>query len=141
MNLFWTFTLLLALSVSTFAQDISAQLVYAFNGPVSQSKEVSELGYEDKLQRAFKYHHYRVTHQGVSSLKSDGVQSFALGSDFSAQIEKLSKNGDKYAVKVILYHFDKEILSTNADFSKGNPLFIKGPAYDQGLLIFVFTVK
>jgi hypothetical protein len=61
--------------------------------------------------------------------------------EFFFKVQCLSQELTSYLVRIELYHEKRLLVSTEAKLAKEAPLYIRGPQWGRGLLIFVLEVR
>jgi len=120
---------------------IEARLIYGTNAdPKSAGGAAPEL--EPRLKRDFGYKHYRVLGERSAKLKEGDGEKLELGQNFDISVKHKGTKKQFHTLGIDLYHQGKWLLFIEVSVKqRSEPIFIKGPWTEDGLLIIALTAK
>lgn len=92
------------------------------------------------LERVFGYNSFYVLGQKKRNLVTGGEEWLIPSREFFFQVRCLEKTDTAYRLRIQLFHEKKLLLSTETLLARDAPLFIRGPEWGRGNLIFLLEV-
>ncbi len=138
--------LAIGLTASTQAEDkIWTAVVLATNSssPKETPKELRDS--LPKLKRVFGYNQFEVIGSASekiedgSELKLTPTQSFWLQAKARRSTSKEARGG--YLLSLQHFNEKKQLVDTEARLAPGSPLFIRGPEYGKGQIVFALMIE
>jgi hypothetical protein len=109
------------------------------NPPAPTPEPLNELA--PALKEIFGYNSLYLLGEKKRELIPGGEAWLIPNKEFFCKVQCLSQGPTAYALRIELYRAKKLLLTTEAKLAKGAPLYIRGPQWGTGLLIFVLAVK
>ena len=140
------FSLALGLPASAQAEDkIWTAVVLATNAasPKETPKELRES--LPKLKRIFGYNQFEIVGSASdkiedgSELRLMPTQSFWLQAKARRATSKEARGG--YLLSLQLFNEKRQLVDTEARLAPGSPLFIRGPEYGKGQIVFALMIE
>ncbi len=97
--------------------------------------------FSGRLRKIFGYNQFEVLGRHVEKLASSDGQWLIPTRQFFLEVQTRESLGDACRLRFTLWHDKKMILKTEARVMPGSPLFVRGPQYGRGQLIFVVEVR
>jgi len=120
---------------------IDARLIYGSNTD-DQPKEAALQDIEPKFKPDFGYKHYRLLGEKNASINDGESAVMDLGHQFQITVKNKETKKPYHVLQIDLYHQGKKLLFIEVSVEqKSEPIFIKGPWTDQGLVIIALTAK
>ncbi len=120
---------------------IDARLIYGTNTD-DQPKEAALQDIESKFQPDFGYRHYRLLGEKTATIKEGESSTLDLGHQFQLVIKHKSSKKPFRVLQIDLFHQNKKLLFIEVSVEqKSEPIFIKGPWTEQGLVIIALTAR
>lgn len=120
---------------------VEARLIYGTNTE-NKSKEEPVKELESRLKRDFGYKHYRLLSTKSAQIKEGYSEKLDLGHQIEISIKHKGTKKQFHTLAVDLYHQNKWLLFLEVSVQqKSEPIFIKGPWTEQGLVIIAVTAK
>ena len=138
--------LALAFTATTQAEDkIWTAVVLATNAasPKETPKELRDS--LPKLKRVFGYNQFEVIGSASekiehgSELRLTPTQSFWLQAKARRATSKEARGG--YLLSLQLFNEKRQLVDTEARLAPGSPLFIRGPEYGKGQIVFALMIE
>ena len=138
--------LVLTLAAPLRAEDkIWTAVVLATNAPSPKETPKQLRAYEPKLRRIFGYNQFeivgsateKIEHQ--SDLRLMPTQSFWLQAKARRATSKEARGG--YLLSLQLFKEKQQLVDTEARLAPGSPLFISGPEYGKGQIVFALMIE
>ena len=93
------------------------------------------------IKKIFGYNSLYLLGEKKRELVSGGEQWLVPSKEFFFKVQCLSRGATSYTLRIELYR-DKDLLvTTEAKLAKDAPLYIRGPAWGRGQLIFLLEVR
>jgi hypothetical protein len=120
---------------------VTAKLIYGSNA-TDQPKEQALAELEPRFKPDFGYKHYRLLGEKSVTLKEGYSETLDLGHEFTVSIKHKETQKQFRVLAINLYHKGKWLLFLEVSAkNKSEPIFIKGPTTEQGLVIIALTAK
>ena len=141
-----TFVLALSLRTAASAGDkIWTAVVLATNAasPKEPPKELREC--LPKLKRVFGYNQFEIVGSASdkiedgSELRLTPTQSFWIQAKARRATSKEARGG--YLLSLQFYNEKRQLVDTEARLAPGSPLFIRGPEYGKGQIVFALMIE
>ena len=97
--------------------------------------------YSAKLQKIFGYNQFVVIGRSVERMRRSDGQWMIPTKQFYLDVRTESGRGGSYVLQFKLWHDKTMLLETKALVMPGSPLFVRGPQYGRGQVIFVVEVR
>jgi hypothetical protein len=97
--------------------------------------------YSDKLQKMLGYNQFKVIGRNVERMRDSDGQWLIPTKQFYLEVKTESGRGGVYLLHFTLWHEKKMLLETKAKVMPGSPLFVRGPQYGRGQVVFVVEVR
>jgi hypothetical protein len=97
--------------------------------------------FSGRLRKIFGYNQFMVIGRHVETMAISDGQWFIPTRQFFLEVETRQSRSGAYDLHFTLWHERKMILKTEARVMPGSPLFVRGPQYGRGQLIFVVAVR
>jgi hypothetical protein len=117
-------------------------LFLAENGPPPPNARLASEGMHRRLHEVFGFKHYELLKSQEVELHQEWEQWFVPRKDFFIRLEPL--HGEADAPRIIDYEIYKDgfiVAKGRYEPRAGTPLFINGPDFHQGRLIFVLKAR
>jgi hypothetical protein len=138
--------LALGFSASTQAEDkIWTAVVLATNAPSPKGTPKPLRDFEPKLKRIFGYNQFEVIGSATdniedkSELRLTPTQSFWIQAKARRATSKEARGG--YLLSLQLFKEKRQLVDTEARLAPGSPLFISGPEYGNGRIVFALMIE
>lgn len=95
----------------------------------------------EQLRNVFGYNQFEVIGRHVKKMASGDSQWLIPTRQFFLEVQTRQSRGGTCRLRFTLWHEKKIILKTEARVMPGSPLFVRGPQYGRGQLIFVVEVR
>ncbi len=125
-----------------FAQQsasFKAVMIYASNVQAKPDPRVAEIA--KKMQRVFKFKHYKLTGKGNANIKVPGEGTIVLGSGFRLIVKAKGSENGRVRAQVIWKKGGATLINTQVVMSKNNPAVIGGHSHKSGKMIVTLTLK
>lgn len=120
---------------------IDAKLIYGTNAD-NQPKEEALRDLEPRFKPDFGYKRYQLLGEKSATLKEGDADKLDLGHQFEIAIKNKGEKKKFHVLQIDLFHQGKKLLFIEVSVEeKSEPIFIKGPWTDQGLLIIAVTAR
>lgn len=138
--------LVVALAASARAEDkIWTAVVLATNAssPKETPKELRT--YEPKLKRIFGYNQFEIVGSATEKIEDKAdlrltpTQSFWMQAKARRATSKEARGG--YLLNLQLFREKRQLVDTEARLAPGSPLFISGPEYGKGRIVFALMIE
>ena len=138
--------LALSLAASARAEDkIWTAVVLATNAPSPKDMPKELRAFEPKLKRIFGYNQFEVvgsateTIEDKADLRLTPTESFWMQAKARRATSKEARGG--YLLNLQLFREKRQLVDTEARLAPGSPLFISGPEYGKGRIVFVLMIE
>ena len=140
--------LLLALTVaaSARAEDKMWTAVVLATNSASPKEAPAELRASlPKLKRVFGYNQFEIIGSATekiadgSELKLTPTKSFWIQAKARRATSKEARGG--YLLSLQLFHEQRQLVDTETRLAPGSPLFIRGPEYGKGQIVFALMIE
>ena len=138
--------LALALAASVRAEDkIWTAVVLATNAPSPKETPKELRAYEPKLKRIFGYNQFEIVGSAKDKIEDQTdlrlmpTQSFWLQAKARRATSKEARGG--YLLNLQLLKEKQQLVDTEARLAPGSPLFISGPEYGKGRIVFALMIE
>ena len=138
--------LALGLTASARAEDkIWTAVVLASNAASPKETPKPLRDFEPKLKRIFGYNQFEVIGsasdkiEDKSELKLTPTQSFWITAKARQATSKEARGG--YLLSLQLFKEKRQLVDTEARLAPGSPLFISGPEYGKGRIVFALMIE
>jgi hypothetical protein len=122
--------------------EVSVSLYLAENIPPPPQALVAPEKLHHRLREVFGFEHYELLKRGEIDLKSHWEQWVLPRKDFFIRLEPLpNKTGETPLLDYELYKDGFIVAKGQYEPHEGTPLFINGPDFKQGRLIFVLEAR
>ena len=128
--------------LTTFSQaepKIWSCAVYAKAGEGEVDSALNQ--YTNDMQRIFGYHNFEIMDSQWSSQPMDQPNCMTLTKEFALKLVPLTVLPDKSKFYLKLYQKKDILLKSRVHLPDKSPLYIAGPAYGKGKIIFILEVK
>lgn len=93
------------------------------------------------IKKIFGYNSLYLLGEKKRDLISGGEEWLVPSKEFFFKVQCLSQGATSYTLRIELYRDKSLLLTTEAKLAKDSPLYIRGPAWGSGHLIFLLEVK
>ena len=93
------------------------------------------------IQKIFGYNSLYLLGEKKRDLISGGEEWLVPSKEFFFKVQCLSQGATSYTLRIELYRDKSLLLTTEAKLAKDAPLYIRGPAWGRGHLIFLLEVR
>ena len=93
------------------------------------------------IKKIFGYNSLYFLGEKKRDLVSGGEQWLVPSKEFFFKVQCLSQGPTSYMLRIELYRDKSLLLTTEANLAKDAPLYIRGPAWGSGQLIFLLEVR
>ena len=93
------------------------------------------------IQKIFGYNSLYLLGEKKRDLISGGEEWLVPSKEFFFKVQCLSQGATSYTLRIELYRDKGLLLTTEAKLAKDSPLYIRGPAWGRGHLIFLLEVR
>lgn len=92
------------------------------------------------LEDVFGYNTFYLLGQKKRELASGGEEWLIPSREFFFRVQCLERGATAYSLRIQLFRDQKLLVTTEARLARGAPLYIRGPAWGRGHLIFLLEV-
>lgn len=92
------------------------------------------------LKDVFGYNSFYLLGQKKRDLVSGGEEWLIPSREFFFRVQCLERGATSYKLRIQLFRDTKLLVTTEAQLARGAPLYIRGPAWGRGHLIFLLEV-
>ncbi len=123
------------------ADEIWTALVLATNEspPVETPKRLEE--FSRTIKKVFGYNSLYLLGQKKKTFGSGSNEWLVTSKDFFFRVTSLEQTPAHYRLQLELYRGNELLLTTEADLPREAPLYIRGPQWGKGQLIFLVEVR
>jgi hypothetical protein len=107
--------------------------------PAPVPKALQEFG--PSLKKIFGYNSFYLLGEKKRDLFSGGEEWLVPSKEFFFRVQCLSQERTFYSLRIELYRDKNLLVTTEAKLARDAPLYIRGPAWGRGHLIFVLEVR
>lgn len=93
------------------------------------------------IEKVFGYNSLYLLGQKKRDLFYGSEQWLVPSKEFFFKVQCLSQGPTSYTLRIELYHDKNLLVTTEARLARGAPLYIRGPAWGKGQLIFLLEVR
>jgi hypothetical protein len=93
------------------------------------------------IKKIFGYNSLYLLGEKKRDLISGGEEWLVPSKEFFFKVQCLSQEATYYTLRIELYRDRSLLLTTEAKLAKNAPLYIRGPAWGSGQLIFLLEVR
>ena len=93
------------------------------------------------IKKVFGYNSLYLLGQKKRDLVSGGEEWLVPSREFFFKVQCLAREETCYKLRIELFHGRELLVTTEARLARGAPLYIRGPAWGRGHLIFLLEVK
>ena len=93
------------------------------------------------IKKIFGYNSLYLLGEKKRDLVSGGEQWLVPSKEFFFKVQCLSRGATSYTLRIELYRDKGLLVTTEAKLAKDAPLYIRGPAWGRGQLIFLLEVR
>jgi len=93
------------------------------------------------IKKVFGYTSLYLLGEKKRNLVSGGEEWLVPSKEFFFKVQCLSREETAYNLRIELYRSEKLLLTTDVKLARGAPLYIRGPMWGEGQLIFLFEVQ
>jgi hypothetical protein len=93
------------------------------------------------IKKIFGYNSLYLLGEKKRDLISGGQEWLVPSKEFFFKVQCLSRGETSYSLRIELYHDKNLLLTTEAKLARNAPLYIRGPAWGRGQLIFLLEVR
>jgi hypothetical protein len=93
------------------------------------------------IKKIFGYNSLYLLGEKKRNLVSGGEEWLVPSKEFFFRVQCLAQGATSYMLRVELYRDTSLLLTTEANLAKNAPLYIRGPAWGRGQLIFLLEVR
>lgn len=93
------------------------------------------------IRKIFGYNSLYLLGQKKRDLYSGGEEWLVPSKEFFFKVQCLSQSTTSYTLRIELYRGKDLLITTEAKLARGAPLYIRGPQWGRGQLIFVLEVR
>ncbi len=93
------------------------------------------------IRKIFGYNSLYLLGQKKRDLYSGGEEWLVPSKEFFFKVQCLSQSATSYTLRIELYRGKDLLITTEAKLARGAPLYIRGPEWGRGQLIFVLEVR
>jgi hypothetical protein len=132
----------MGLSVSLAGEKVLVGLYLATNEPLPPDARPAPEKLHHQLKEVFGFEHYELMKEKDLALHNEWEQWFVPRKDFFLCLKPL--HGKPGESKMIYYEIYKDgffLVKGNFEAQEGTPLFINGPDFHQGRLVFVLDAR
>lgn len=97
--------------------------------------------FSERLEKIFGYNQFEVIGRHVEKMAVSDGQWLIPTRQFFLEVQTRQSGEGSCRLRFTLWHDKKMILETEARVMPGSPLFVRGPQYGRGQLIFVVEVR
>ena len=106
-------------------------------GPVPKTLEK----FAPSIRKIFGYDSFYLLGEKKRNLISGGEEWLVPSKEFFFKVQCLSQEETSYLLRIELYRDKTLLVTTEAKLARDAPLFIRGPAWGKGHLIFLLEVR
>ncbi|MGA7394742.1 MAG: hypothetical protein WBW78_18960 [Terrimicrobiaceae bacterium] len=107
------------------------------SGPVPKALEK----FAPSIRKIFGYNSLYLLGEKKRDLISGGEEWLVPSKEFFFKVQCLSQEETSYLLRIELYRDKNLLVTTEAKLARDAPLFIRGPAWGKGHLIFLLEVR
>ncbi|HEU4678243.1 MAG TPA: hypothetical protein VFS35_01905 [Terrimicrobiaceae bacterium] len=93
------------------------------------------------IRKIFGYNSLYLLGEKKRDLYSGGEEWLVPSKEFFFKVQCLAQSPTSYTLRIELYRVKDLLITTEAKLARGAPLFIRGPEWGRGQLIFVLEVR
>jgi hypothetical protein len=127
------------------AESVWGCLLYASNehaGEKGETRIPTQIrNYDERLEKLLGYASIQTLGQGETVVEPDKPSSIVLHGNIRVELTGLTRQpGEHFLVVLRLFHKDRQLIETQANVTRGSPLFIRGPLWRSGQLVVAVMV-
>lgn len=123
------------------ADRVWTALVLATNETPAKETPESLEPFADSLREVFGYNSFYVLGEKSKRLCKDTDEWIVPSSDFFLHLVCREQDTASYIVEIDLYAKKKWVVNSTVRLARGAPLFIRGPLWGSGQLIYILEVR
>jgi hypothetical protein len=116
-------------------------IVLGTNTPPPREPSPDIVRLHGRLKGVFGYNHYRLIREHTELIDTPVEHWLLPGKLFSLQITSARKIDLGYRIHLKIFQEKKMLAETEANLGLRSPVFIRGPLFGHGQLIFVLSVR
>ena len=93
------------------------------------------------IRKIFGYNSLYLLGEKKRELYSGGEEWLVPSEEFFFKVQCLAQSATSYTLRIELYRVKDLLITTEAKLARGAPLYIRGPEWGRGQLIFVLEVR
>jgi hypothetical protein len=98
-------------------------------------------GYDERLEKLLGYASIQSLGQGETIVERDRPSSIVFHGNIRVELTGLTRQaGEHFLVVLRLFQKDRQLIETQANVTRGSPLFIRGPLWRSGQLVVAVMV-
>lgn len=121
--------------------EIWTGVLLATNEPVPNKPDAWLAQFAGRLEKLFGYNQFEILGRHAEKMAVSDGQWLIPTKQFYLEVETREGRGATYLLRFKLWHEKEMILQTEAHVGPASPLFVRGPQYGKGQLIFVVEVR
>jgi hypothetical protein len=120
-------------------------LLYASNDR-SADKDDAQIptrirSYDERLEKSLGYASIRTLGQGQTRIEPNNSGSIVFHGNIRIELIGLTRQPrDRFLVGLRVFHGEHQLIETQAEVTRGSPLFIRGPLWREGQLVVAVMV-
>lgn len=123
------------------ASDVWSALVLAGNEQPAQPAPKKLQPYETALASTFGYNSFYLMGDVTKSIRKGDEEWIVPTKEVFMKIRCLDRNDGIYRLQIELYVKKKMVADSEVKLARGAPLYVRGPGYGRGRLIFILEVR
>ncbi len=140
-SLFLLLLVLLSPLPLTASDEIWSALVLATNETPRQSPPKPLGDFSSAIEKIFGYNSLYLLGQKKRAIGPGTTEWLVPSREFFFQITCLAREDTHYLVRIELFHNKDLLLTTEARLARNAPLYIRGPQWGKGQLLFLLEVR
>ena len=97
--------------------------------------------YDERLEKLLGYANIQTLGQGETIVEPNRPSSIVFHGDIRVELTGLTRQpGEHFLVVLRLFQKDRQLIETQANVTRGSPLFIRGPLWRSGQLVVAVMV-
>lgn len=140
--IFWVALAMLAVAGAARAEDnIWAALVLATNEHPAKTPPKQIAPYEHGLHTVFGFNTFYLLGEKTQKLSEGQGEWIVPSKVVFLKVRCLDQNATSYTVQLDLFVRKKSVVTSKVKLARGAPLYIRGPAWGKGRLVFILEVR
>jgi hypothetical protein len=136
-----TLALIAGFSTAYGASDIWSALVLAGNEQPAQPVPKALKPYASALSSTFGYNSFYLMGDGTQQIRKGDEEWIVPTKEVFMKVHCLDRNDGIYRVQIELYVKKKVVANSEVKLVRGAPLYVRGPGWGRGRLIFILEVR